>query len=152
MAEQRSGPGPTGGAGEGRRGARPGPDPLRPDLDGVRATRSDPGALPVPRSVLESKGIKPPPPAGAPYDLERGLLPGARRPIRPPPRRVPTGGPSSPREAEAALRRRIARAALTPEEVGRALSRLGDAGVRDPQRGREAGPPLPGEPGYRGEG
>ena len=87
MAEKRSGPGPVGGSIASRGGSPLGTEHPRPDLEGVRATRSEPGSLPVPRSVLESKGIKPPPAAGSPYDLERGLLPGARRPLRPPPSR-----------------------------------------------------------------
>lgn len=129
------------------------PEAERPDLEGARSTAEDVGALPVPRWVRMQKGEKLPPTEGAPFDTERGLLPGARRPMRParpaPPR---TGlGPTVPREEEAQFRRSVPRAARTPEELGRALSRIGETGVRDPQRGREAGPPLPGEDGYHGE-
>lgn len=141
-------PGSIGGsiaqAGRDPTGRAPGAE--RPDLEGVRATREDVGALPVPRSVLQSKGKPVPRRTGAPYDVERGLLPGARRPVR------PLTGDDSPRahrvlsrEAEATLRRTHARAALTPEQLGRALSRVGDIGLRDPQAGKEGGPPLPNE-------
>ncbi|AKU90525.1 hypothetical protein AKJ08_0912 [Vulgatibacter incomptus] len=49
------------------------------------------------------------------------------------------------------MRRTVPYAARTPEELGTALNRQGESGVRDPQRGKEAGPPLPGEAGYEGE-
>lgn len=152
MAEKTQGPGPVGGsiASMGRSPLGTDPGAERPDLEGARATAEDVGSLPVPRSVRESKGEKLPPPAGSPYDLERGLMPGARRPVRPAPR-TPARAPLDPREADAQLRRTHARAARTPEELGKALAKVGDTGLRDPQRGREAGPPLPGDPGYRGE-
>lgn len=155
MAEKIQGPGPVGGsiAGMGRSPLGTDPEAERPDLEGARATAEDVGALPVPRSVRESKGEKLPPGQGSPFDLERGLMPGARRPVRPAARpQPPFAKPTGSREEAAELRRTVPRAARTPEELGRALSRVGDAGLRDPQRGREAGPPLPGEEGYRGDG
>lgn len=124
-----------------------------PDLEGVRNVSEDVGELPVPRSVLESKGRNPPEDAGSPYDRERGLLPGARRPVGPPPReRVAAPGPAAiGREEEAGLRRSLPRAAITPEQLGKAMSRGGAVGIRDPQEGREAGPPFPGERGMEGD-
>jgi hypothetical protein len=123
-----------------------------PDLEGARATAEDVGSLPVPRSVLLSKGRPVPPTTGSPYDIDRGLQPGARRPVRPAPGEPPHRAHRTlPREEEAQLRRMHARAARTPEELGRALSRLGSEGLRDPQRGKEGGPPLPGEKGYAAE-
>lgn len=125
----------------------------RPDLEGARFTAEDVGSLPVPRSVRLAKGQKLDSDEGSPFDTERGLLPGARRP-HPPARRsgaAEAHGSALTREEAAQLRRSSPRAARTPEELGRALRRIGDTGVRDPQRGREAGPPLPGEDGVRGE-
>ena|GEM_PF-4747758 len=125
-----------------------------PDLEGVRNVSEDVGELPVPRSVLESKGQRPPQDSGSPYDRDRGLLPGARRPVGPPPRAptVPPPGPAAmSREEEAALRRTLPRAAITPEQLGTAMARGGEEGLRDPQEGREAGPPLPGERGMEGD-
>lgn len=148
MANERDDLRQTGGGRHNPLGTDPGAE--RPDMEGARATREDPGRLPVPRSVLESKGIKPPPNEGSPFDEERGLLPGARRPVKPARRDSVLPRGTGPHADEAQLRSSSLRAARTPEELGRALSRLGEAGVRDPQRGREAGPPLPGEPGYRG--
>jgi hypothetical protein len=113
-------------------------------MEGARAISDDVGRLPVPRSVLESKGKRPPPLTGSPYDTERGLLPGGRRPLRPPTDRR---APLAPGEGEATLRRTVLRAARTPEDLSRALGHIGRLG-RDPQRGLEAGPPLPGEAGY----
>lgn len=149
MADKRDDLRQTRGGSRNPLGSDPGAD--RPDLEGVRATREDPGYLPVPRSVLESKGIKPPPNEGSPFDVERGLLPGARRPIRAAGRGTALPRTSGANAEEALLRSTSPRAARTPEELGRALSHLGDTGVRDPQRGREGGPPLPGEPGYGGK-
>lgn len=124
-----------------------------PDLEGVRNVSEDVGELPVPRSVQESKGKRPPEDAGSPYDRERGLLPGARRPVGPPPRGrpAPPGSAAIGRAEEAGLRRTLPRAAITPEQLGKAMSRGGVEGIRDPQRGREAGPPLPGERGLEGD-
>jgi len=155
MAEKIEGGAPVGGSiatmGRSPLGNDPGAEV--PDLEGARATAEDVGALPVPRSVMQSKGIPVPRRTGTPYDIERGLLPGARRPVRPGAREEPwrTHGLTLPREEEARLRFSHARAARTPEQVARALSKLGDTGLRDPQRGREAGPPLPGEPGYESD-
>jgi len=127
-------------------------DAVVPDLEGVRAVAEDVGALPVPRSVMQSKGIPVPRRTGTPIDWERGLLPGARRPARPPVEEPPHRAHRVlPRDEEAQLRSTHARAALTPEQLGRALARLGPEGLRDPQRGKEGGPPLPGEKGYGGE-
>jgi len=124
-----------------------------PDLEGVRNVSEDVGELPVPRSVLESKGLTPPRDPGAPYDRERGLLAGARRPAAPPRRERATteGGAVLSREEEARLRSTLPRAAITPEQLGRAMSRGGTVGIRDPQAGREVGPPLPGERGLEGD-
>lgn len=154
MAEKNQGPGPVGGsiASQARSPLGRDPQAWRPDLEGARATSEDVGSLPVPRSVRQEKGERLPPRTGSPYDIERGLLPGARRPVRPPSAEQPWRSRRTlPPEEEASLRRSLARAAITPEQVGRALSRLGETGLRDPQRGREAGPPLPGEEGYAGE-
>lgn len=120
---------------------------IRPDLEGVQQASDDVGALPVPRSVRESKGEELGPARGAPIDEERGLLPGGRRPVKPyeEPATQSSSGAITPEE-EAALRRRLAYASRTPEELGQALRRQGSAGVQDPQRGNEAGPPLPGLP------
>lgn len=109
------------------------------DLEGVAEILEDVGSLPVPRSVRESKGERLPPPTGA---LRRARAAKVDS-IRPKP-------PIGSRAAEARLRRRLRRAALTPEQLGRALGRYGQAGIRDPQRGKEAGPPLPGEKGIEG--
>jgi hypothetical protein len=106
---------------------------VRPDLEGIRVASEDVGSLPVPRAIREEREGKP---------LARALRRAA--PPKPPP-------PPSTREEEARLRRTLPHAARTPEELGRALSRAGQEGLRDPQRGHEAGPPLPGEPGYHGD-
>jgi hypothetical protein len=120
-----------------------------PDLEGVRRATDDVGSLPVPRSVREEKGERLPPYRGAPLDTERGLLPGARRPVLPSrPGTEIEPPPADAREEEALLRRTHSRAALTPEALARALGRVGWS--RDPQRGREFGPPLPGERGQEG--
>lgn len=149
MADRKRDLRQAGGGSHNPLGTDPGAE--RPDLEGARATTEDVGSLPVPRSVLESKGIRPPPNEGSPFDVERGLLPGARRPVRPAGRRTVWPGSPGPNAEEAQLRSTVVRAARTPEELGRALSRIGEAGVKDPQKGREGGPPLPGEPGYSGE-
>lgn len=132
MADERRADAST-TAGEGRELPERSDAELRPDLEGVRAVVEDVGALPVPRSIREQQQRRP---------LERAL----RRAVPPRPRPPPSG-----REEEARLRRALPHAARTPEELGRALSRGGQDGLPDPQRGREAGPPLPGEPGYRGD-
>lgn len=126
-----------------------------PDMEGVRNVSEDVGQLPVPRSVLESKGQRPPADRGSPYDTDRGLLPGARRPAKPAPRTGPvpaTRGAAIGRDEEAQLRRTLPRASITPEQLGTAMARGGDAGMRDPQEGREAGPPFPNERGQEGDG
>ncbi len=155
MAEKLQGPGPVGGSIAGTARSPLGTDmgAERPDLEGARATAEDVGSLPVPRSVRESKGEKLPPETGSPYDLERGLQPGARRPVKLAQRQPARHDHDLAlrRAEEAMLRRSLPRAARTPEELGRALARVGSTGVKDPQRGREAGPPLPGEEGYAGE-
>jgi hypothetical protein len=113
----------------------------RPDLEGVRVVSEDVGSLPVPRTIQEERAGKP-----LPRALQRAVPPRSGRPATGP---APAGEPT--REEEARLRRTLPHAARTPEELGRALSRAGQEGVRDPQAGREAGPPLPGEPGYHGD-
>jgi hypothetical protein len=131
MAEDRSKAATTAGGGP-EASDRSGTEP-RADLEGVRATSEDVGSLPVPRSVREQRERRP---------LERAV----RRAV--PPRPSP---PPPSREEEARLRRSLPHAARTPEELGRALSRAGQNGLPDPQRGHEAGPPLPGDPGYHGD-
>ncbi len=122
--------------------------PAAPDLDGVRLVSEDVGKLPVPRAVRELKGERLAPSDASPYDAERGLSAGARRPHSRSPR---PAAPLSTREEEARMRRSLPYAARTPEELGAALSRQGAEGVADPQAGKEAGPPLPGEVGLEGD-
>lgn len=109
----------------------PGEDQEHPDMEGVRRTAEDVGALPVPRSVVEDRDRR--------SRRERPVAPFRER---------PPGGHD--RAAEARLRRSLPHAARTPEELGRALSHLGPL-RRDPQAGHEAGPPLPGEAGLEGD-
>ncbi len=133
MPDERRGSGSTmagGGPGATDRSAE---ERHHPDLEGVRATVEDVGSLPVPKSVLDQR-------RGTP--LRRALS----RAVPPRP-----GAPVGEREEEARLRRNLPHAARTPEELGRALSRAGQDGLPDPQRGHEAGPPLPGDPGYHGD-
>lgn len=113
------------------------------DLEGVMSTTEEVALLPVPRSVRESKGERLPPPMRAPIDLERPRVRKSKpAPASPPPR-------FGSRAAEARLRRRLRHAARTPEQLSRALGRYGSAGLEDPQAGKEAGPPWPGEPASR---
>lgn len=115
-------------------------DPNKPDLEGIRRTAEDVGELPVPRSIRAQKGETLEPPGRSPLEAEAGPRRG-RGPTR------PRGG-AVPSEVD--LRDAIPRAAQTPEQLARALRRTSPV-ARDPQEGKEAGPPSPGERGLEGK-
>lgn len=121
-------------------------DPIKPDLDGIRRTAEDVGELPVPRTIRAQKGEAIEPPGEVPIAGGEPTAPSAWHPEDAGGR--PTGETSASREAE--FRRSLPRAARTPEQLGSALRRTTPTS-KDPQEGRGAGPPFPGERGLEGD-